>query len=122
MKILVAEDEERISRLIQMFLEKEGHEVTMVSDGQQAIDSYKQALYARTPFDLVLADINTPVKDGSQVTAEIIPMRPNQKIVLGSAFGFDLLTTDQGTEARINVFTKKFGRVELGDLLRKVFR
>ena len=51
-------------------LEKEGHDVTIAGDGQQAVDAWSRA-EASIPFDLVLMDVQMPVQDGFQATAAI---------------------------------------------------
>lgn len=64
MRILIAEDNQEIAHLIQMFLEKEGYEVVWKADGQQALDyllseeaalciflRYHDAAYGRLHFD-----------------------------------------------------------------------
>lgn len=37
-KILVAEDEKQISKVMKLYLEKEGYEVTLANDGKVAED------------------------------------------------------------------------------------
>ena len=50
--ILVVEDDNNISDLIRMYLEKEGFEVRIAADGGKAVEEFK----AREP-DLVLLDV-----------------------------------------------------------------
>ena len=62
-RILVADDN-RVNRLVvQKILEREGHTVALVGDGEAALD----ALEAET-FDLVLMDLNMPGTDGITAT------------------------------------------------------
>lgn len=65
-KLLVVDDEERIRRLLKMYLEREGYEITEAENGQQAVD-----LALETEFDAILLDIMMPVKDGMEAMAEI---------------------------------------------------
>ncbi|HEY1042133.1 MAG TPA: response regulator transcription factor [Candidatus Paceibacterota bacterium] len=66
MKILVVEDEERISRFLKESLEAEFFAVDVAEDGEQG--SY----FARTnDYDLVVLDNMLPKKDGLQVCKEI---------------------------------------------------
>ena len=63
MRILVADDN-RVNRMVvQKILEREGHAVTLVADGEAALD----ALEAEA-FDLVLMDLNMPGTDGITAT------------------------------------------------------
>ena len=56
--ILVVEDDNNISDLIRMYLEKEGFEVRIAADGGKAVEEFK----AREP-DLVLLDVMLPRED-----------------------------------------------------------
>jgi len=58
-QILVAEDNRTNQNVIQRMLHSVGHEVTIVEDGEQALEALE-----REPFDLVLMDLNMPVMGG----------------------------------------------------------
>ena len=64
--ILVVEDDNNISDLIRMYLEKEGFEVRIAADGGKAVEEFK----AREP-DLVLLDVMLPGIDGFEVCRRI---------------------------------------------------
>ena len=51
--------------------EKAGAEVVIVENGQQAIDETLKNLDLGTPFDVILMDMQMPVLDGYQATAEL---------------------------------------------------
>ncbi len=57
--ILVAEDNEINQKLIQRILQTAGHRVDMVANGLQAVE-----FSSRTPYDLILMDIQMPLMDG----------------------------------------------------------
>ncbi|QJB55008.1 ATP-binding protein [Pseudodesulfovibrio sp. zrk46] len=63
LKILLAEDEQVNSIMASRLLKKAGHHVTLVGNGQQAIEQL-----SATPFDLVLMDVQMPVVNGIQAT------------------------------------------------------
>ena len=65
-RILIAEDEERISRFIEKGLRAAGYAPTVVADGVTAVD------YASSgEFDLLLLDIGLPRLDGFAVLAAL---------------------------------------------------
>lgn len=66
MKILIVEDEKPIADILKFNLEKEGYEVLVVHDGNDAIDRAEE----EKP-DLILLDLMLPGKDGYEVLREI---------------------------------------------------
>ena len=64
--ILVVEDDNNISNLIKMYLDKEGFDVRIAADGGKAVEEFKE----KEP-DLVLLDVMLPVLDGWGVCAKI---------------------------------------------------
>ncbi|MBE6539021.1 MAG: response regulator transcription factor [Ruminococcaceae bacterium] len=65
-KILLIDDDANICDLIKIYLENEGYEVKVASDGVEGLSYFK--MYEP---DLVLLDIMLPKKDGWQVCREI---------------------------------------------------
>lgn len=65
-RILVVDDEERIRRMLRLFLEKEGMEVVEAENGQQAVELEK-----REKIDLVVLDLMMPVMDGWEACQQI---------------------------------------------------
>ena len=63
LRVLVADDNRVNARVLQMVLERAGHSVTIVEDGEQAVE-----VLTDTDFDIVLMDLNMPVLDGLQAT------------------------------------------------------
>lgn len=66
MRILVVEDEAAIQSVLKELLMDAGYEVSVASDGAEAIE-----LFQREPFDLVLLDIMLPKLDGYSVCGAI---------------------------------------------------
>ena len=65
LRVLLAEDNPVNQTFMVRFLEKRGHQVTVASDGTQALAA------AEAPFDLILLDIQMPEMDGIEVAQEI---------------------------------------------------
>lgn len=58
-KILIAEDDAHIARVMSIWLTRHGHQTICVSNGREALDLIKLQ-----PVDLVISDMNMPELDG----------------------------------------------------------
>ena len=66
MKILLLEDDMMLNEAIQQFLEKVGHNITSVKDGQKCVD-----ILDNTNFDFLILDINVPKIDGLSILEKL---------------------------------------------------
>ncbi|MGH7726443.1 MAG: response regulator [Candidatus Eiseniibacteriota bacterium] len=66
LRVLVAEDNAVNRTLVQHLLEREGHIVTLVETGREAVDAAMSG-----GFEIVLMDVQMPEMDGLEATAEI---------------------------------------------------
>lgn len=100
-KILVADDEERIVKLVSDFLTASGYEVIPAADGKEALDRFN----ADSDISLAVIDIMMPEIDGWAVTREIRKKSDIPIIMLSArAEEFDLLT---GFESGIDEYVTK---------------
>jgi DNA-binding response OmpR family regulator len=65
-KILIADDEPNILISLEFLMKREGYEVLLARDGQEAMD-----LIARERPALVLLDVMMPIKSGFDVCCEV---------------------------------------------------
>ncbi len=115
-KILIVDDDVNICELLRLYLEKDGFEADVVTDGLQAI-----AAVDSTKPDLILLDIMLPGLDGWQVCREI---RKNSQvpIIMVTAKGetFDkVLGLELGADDYI---TKPFETKEVIARIKAVLR
>jgi two-component system response regulator ResD len=75
--ILVVDDEERIRRLLRMYLEKEGYFIEEAEDGETAL-----RMASETDYDLVLLDVMLPGIDGIEVCARLRQIKSTPIIML----------------------------------------
>lgn len=69
--ILLAEDGIDNQLLISTILRRQGLRVTIVSDGEEAVNRALMAQHSDQPFDLILMDMQMPVLDGYGATAKL---------------------------------------------------
>ncbi len=90
--VLLAEDSEINAKVITTFLRMDGHQVTHVTDGDQALRTL-----IKKPFDLVLMDMRMPGLNGIEVTRAWRKQEPN-----GQHTPIIALTANATTEDRKN--------------------
>lgn len=88
-KILLAEDSPTHTALIQSVLEEDGHTVTCVADGIQAIHEVERA----AP-DLLVTDLRMPEMNGQELVQEIVKRFPTIPSIVVTARGSEGLAVD----------------------------
>ena len=82
MKILLADDEVSIQKLISGLLEDEGHECVCVEDGTDALEAFES-----DSFDLVILDVMMPRMDGFTTCRELRTRGVTAPVIFLSAKG-----------------------------------
>jgi PAS domain S-box-containing protein len=118
LKILFVEDKPITQKVVKLQLNDMGHEVTIASNGKEAIEKFIPGL-----FDIVLMDIQMPVMDGLSATKELKNKYSGMCPVVGLSanvfegdrekymgMGFDeYITKPMQREQFIKVILKLFG-------------
>ena len=115
-EILVVDDDPNISRLEQLYLEKENYEVRTAADGNAAIAEFR-----RLPPDLILLDVMLPGADGYEVL-KTVRRSGNIPVIMVTARGetFDkVLCLELGADDYI---TKPFDGKEMVARVKAVLR
>lgn len=112
LKILLAEDDDNLRRLISKNLTDNGFFVVESSDGKEALD-----LFFAQHFDLVITDVLMPKMDGNKLTSEL---RKNNKdipiIILTALEGY--LNKEKGFDSGADDYMVK--PVDINELLLRI--
>jgi CheY-like chemotaxis protein len=76
-RILVAEDNKAIQKVVSRILDFMGFEVALAENGVEAL-----SVFLKNSFDLVLTDLEMPIMDGWRLTYRIKERSPNTPVVL----------------------------------------
>ena len=116
LKILVADDEASIRRILETRLRMQGHEVAAAEDGAQALE-----IFRGFEPDVVVLDVMMPVLDGFAVT-ERIRAQSEVPIILLTALG-DVADRNTGLQLGADDYmVKPFSPKELEARIRCVLR
>ena len=116
-RILAADDSASMREMVKISLGSAGFEVTSAADGEEAL-----RLAASSTFDLVLLDVNMPLRDGFEVTRALRaePGYRNTPILM--------LTTESSADSKregksagaTGWITKPFQQAQLLAVVKKV--
>ena len=67
-KILIVEDDKKISRILKLQLERKNHEITIIENG---IDALNEIDRKRDFYDLILLDLGLPSMEGNEVCKNV---------------------------------------------------
>lgn len=112
LSVLIADDEENISTLVQICVAAAGHNAVCVGSAREARDMLRQQ-----PFDLLITDILMPDGDGLDLITQLRKIQPNARILAMSGGGRymegdDCLKMARGLGAHAAVM-KPFDRSQL---------
>ena len=117
MKILLAEDEQQLSRVLETAMTHEGYQVDTAFDGQEAVDLAKENAY-----DLMILDIMMPVKTGIEALKEIRQTGNTTHVIMLTAMS-EVDNKVTGLDAGADDYlTKPFSLKELLARLRSMSR
>jgi DNA-binding response OmpR family regulator len=115
MKILVAEDDELMLKILEFRLKKDGHEVIVTHDGREAlakIDELKP--------DLVITDIMMPYLSGLEIIGAVKKKYPNiMPVIIISGMGQESVVLEAFQLGADDYITKPFSPNELSVRVRR---
>ena len=76
-KILIADDEPHVLRVLKMSLEKEGYEVDTCPNGMEAL-----AHIEKQPPDILITDIQMPLMTGEELCRHINELMPERQFLI----------------------------------------
>ena len=113
-RVLVAEDDDAIRKLICIILSEAGYNVYEATDGLEAIDALKKRRY-----DVLLTDYHMPKMDGLELLDLSQAMWPDLPVILATS---DILSTGQNAHGLLEpayaILEKPFDRSDLLDTVR----
>jgi two-component system, NtrC family, response regulator HydG len=100
-RILIVDDDlDNASSLCELF-EFEGHQVTVVHSGDQAI-----AAYLNNDYDVAFMDVMMPGKNGVESFLEIKRLKPSARVVMMTGFSVEQLLCQAMENGAMGVLTK----------------
>ena len=108
-KILIVEDEKKISRILKLQLERKNHEITIIENG---IDALNEIDRKRDFYDLILLDLGLPSMEGNEVYKNVRKISKVPIIVVSAKNNVEE-KVDLLKSGAIDYVTKPFDFLEL---------
>jgi len=106
--VLIADDDEQFRISLSKIFMKNGYEVKCVPNGIEASQLLKQ-----NSFDLVIADLRMPGKDGIELIREIKRERVSSQVIIITAFGEPASKTEALEAGAYSYLNKPIKRDEI---------
>jgi len=101
--ILVVDDDQSFRFLLEEALRKEGYTVTSAAGGEEALRLFHERSYM-----VVTLDVKMPGMDGFTVLEEMKRVKPEQSIVIITAYGAEKIAIEALNKGAYDYFTKPF--------------
>src|SRR3989454_2077193 len=116
-RVLVVDDEQSLRKVLAATLQREGYEVQVASNGEEAL-----AALDRDGADVVVTDLVMPRMDGLSLLRKVVVSHPDVPVIVVTAHG----RVDSAVEAmKVGAFdfvTKPFEHAELKAIIAKAAR
>ena len=113
-RILVVDDEPFVCDAVKMMLAFDGHEVETASSGKEALEHIEKGRY-----DLIITDYAMPAMKGDELAQAIKARRPDQPVVMITAYAEMLKASNNPLRGVDFVISKPFLLENLRDAITK---
>jgi CheY-like chemotaxis protein len=114
MKILVADDDPIIGKLLREVLTDDGHQVTVTANGMEALQEAQ-----RQSFELVFMDVHMPKMNGLEALLAIRELYPEMTIAMMDSYP-DQLVREAEAKGALTCIHKPFDLDEIRKIIREV--
>src|SRR2546421_153665 len=116
-RVLVVDDEQSLRKVLAATLQREGYEVTVCADGEEAISSLE-----RDGADVVVTDLVMPKMDGLSLLRKVVSRHPDVPVIVITAHGRIDSAVEAMKAGAFDFLAKPFDHGELKAIIAKAAR
>ena len=116
-RVLVVDDEPNLRRVLAATLQREGYEVTLCSDGEEALSAIE-----RDGADVVVTDLVMPKVDGLTLLRKVVQKHPDVPVIVITAHGRIDSAVEAMKAGAFDFVAKPFETSELKAIIAKAAR
>jgi DNA-binding NtrC family response regulator len=113
-RVLVVDDEQSLRKVLAATLQREGYEVTVCADGQEALASLE-----RDGADVVVTDLVMPRMDGMTLLRKVVARHPDVPVIVITAHGRIDSAVEAMKAGAFDFLAKPFDHEELKAIIAK---
>jgi CheY-like chemotaxis protein len=122
-RVLVMDDEETVRNLVSRMLQRSGFTAATAPDGQKAIELYRQAREAGTPFAAVIMDLTIPGgMGGKEAIKALLAIDPQVRAIVSGGYAGDPVMASFADYGFKGIAAKPYTQAELRSVLEEVLR
>ena len=120
-RVLVMDDEPSMRETVFQVLTALGYEVSLAADGREAVELYRQAMAAGTPFRAAILDLTVPGGMGGRETLrQLLAVDPQVRAIVSSGYSNDPVMSDFSSYGFRGVVAKPYSVEELSHVVHSV--
>ena len=112
--VLIVDDDDTLRATLEKIFAKAGYRAQAARNAQEAVKRFSEE-----GWDLVLADLKMPRRNGLSLLDELVELRPDAKVVIMTAYGDDDTRQDAMDRGAFAYLDKPVSRAELLALCQK---
>src|SRR5260221_209450 len=116
-RVLVVDDEQSLRKVLAATLQREGYEVEVASDGEEALEALD-----RDGADVVVTDLVMPKMDGLSLLRKVVAKHPDVPVIVVTAHGRVGSAVEAMKAGAFNFVTRPFEHAELKAIIAKAAR
>jgi CheY-like chemotaxis protein len=118
---LVLDDDEMVCAVVMKMLQKIGFAVETVTEGEQAIERYRQSVQSGKPFEVLILDLTIPGGiGGKEVVKSMLEIDPRASIIVSSGYAEDPVLGNHAEYGFKGVLGKPYDMKMLEEVLHQV--
>jgi CheY-like chemotaxis protein len=120
-RALVMDDEEYIQELMGSFLDMLNISTDFASNGEEAVQKYKQHLEEDEPYDFVIMDLTIRGgMGGKEAVKQILEINPEAKVIVASGYSTDSVLSNYKKFGFSGRLSKPFNLEELAEVVNEI--
>src|SRR5438270_1469872 len=116
-RVLVVDDEQSLRKVLAATLQREGYEVTVCADGEEAVSALE-----RDGADVVVTDLVMPKLDGLALLRKVVSRHPDVPVIVITAHGRIDSAVEAMKAGAFDFLAKPFDHGELKAIIAKAAR